>query len=159
MRVVRGFQRPSRADLVNEELTDLELAVVKIPRSGEHCISAATGLPVIIEGEGEAVRRGDWMALVLEPRDARPDGLGEVDRIIRTGDYIKIETRDRRIDADDAREVPEIARAVLEIVTQLFPSYPDLPQSIVVRIERGEARDCYIASRKISVERKGGGGG
>ena len=154
--VLGGCNGPATAHFVNQQLPNFLLLVVHQRGVRKHGVPTTAGLTIVVQREGEAVRRRDRSSLHFQSRDPLPRRPGDVERVIGAGDNIEVEARKLRVDANGAirrREV--VPRTLLEIRAQLRTTDANRAQRIVVRIERLHAccGDCPRVDRGVERER------
>src|SRR5690242_17186670 len=119
----------ARPDLRREQVPDRLAPIVHDAGALEHAVAAATRLAVAVQGEREAVRRGDGATAERKPADALPRGLRQVDRVRHPADDVEVEARDAVVDQRRARLIrAEIAGRLLQIGPELAPGDADRAQ-------------------------------
>ena len=158
--VVLRTQGADAAQLVAEQLPDLLLLVVHDRRAGDHGIASATGLAIVRQRQGEAVRGRHRPASNLEPSNAVALRAREIEHVVGASDDVEVVSRHPGVDGHRPAGVGDVvARAELEVVAELTATDANGAEGVVVRIERLHARrrDRTRVDRGVEGDARGGG--
>jgi hypothetical protein len=102
MKVIGRLDRALAPNFVDEELSNLQLAIVHDGRVAKHRESTATSLAIVVEGHRERIGGRNRLSFELQRGYSVADRFGQIDGVVDACHDVVVEPGNRRIDVDRA---------------------------------------------------------